>query len=386
MVVDQDPHVAVHLNKPGEGSGPHTTFYGTEIDATGEIGKPSSANPEVSHSGKDVEGSVSESDSDPLKKKSEGTEEEEEEDESLYPNMRQLLVKAILACSAVLLVVYLLAAFIIDFMRAIALFVCTIVVIAWNIWVLWAQKNEETVRRWEDNTLAFFVKVDTEWKYGLAAGGLLCLIMIIIVAVTVRDGRNLISLLGLFVFIALTWIFSWKPTKVKLRPVIGAIFMQFVLGYIVIRTSWGLTAMQFLADCITTLLSYTLAGSSFVFGWLTDGSLFGRPFQLVNEEDGYFLGPPFFFSVLPTVIFFSALMSVGYYIRVLPWCVRKGGTFSFLSCVLSLEYANGNAARLTLAFSSHFQDTLWPFFWVHRHPSPCRPLVTFLLVRPKRHC
>jgi hypothetical protein len=320
MVVDQDPHVAVHLDKPGEGLGPHNTFSGTEIDATGEHFKPSSASPEVIHFiGKDVEDPVSE-DSDPLKKKPEGT---EEVDETLYPYVRQMLVKAIMACSGVLLVVYLLAAFIIDFKRAIALFVCTVATVAWHIWVFWAQRNEETVQKWEDNTLAFFVKVDTEWKYGYGLGGLLCLIMIIIIAATVRDGRNMISLLGLFVFIALTWIFSWKPSKVKLRPVIGAIFMQFVLGYIVIRTSWGLTAMQFLADCITTLLGYTTAGSSFVFSWLTDGSLFGRPFQLVEEDNGYFLGPPFFFNVLPTVIFFSALMSVGYYIRVLPWCVRK---------------------------------------------------------------
>lgn len=329
MVVDHDPHVAVHLEKPGEGSGHHNNFSGTEVDATGDILKPSSANPAVIHL-KDIEDPESEDTESDLfgkKMKPEGTEEEREEDETLHPNMRQFLVKALLACSAILLVVYLLAAFIIDFRRALALFICTILTIAWHIWVFWAQKNEETTQRWEDNTLAFFVKTDTEWKYGLAVGGLLCLIMIIMMAVTVRDGRNLISLLGLFAFIGLTWIFSWKPTKVKLRPVIGALFIQFVLGYVVIRTSWGLTAMQFLADCITTLLGYTTAGSGFVFNWLTDGSLFGRPFQLVNEEEGYFLGPPFFFNVLPTVIFFSALMSVGYYIRVLPWCVRKFGTF-----------------------------------------------------------
>jgi hypothetical protein len=213
MVVDHDPHVAVHLEKAGEGPGPHITFSGTEIDATGEIFKPSSANPEVIHV-KDIEDPESEdSKSDPLKKKKpEGTEEEEADagDETVAPNMRQFLVKAILACSAVLLVAYLLTS------CAVALFICTIVTIAWHIWAFWAQKNEETVQRWEDNTLAF-LKVDTKWKYGLAVGGLLCLTMIIMVAATVCDGRNMMSLLGLFAFIApLTWLFSWKPAKVNL--------------------------------------------------------------------------------------------------------------------------------------------------------------------------
>jgi pyrimidine nucleoside transport protein len=299
---------------------------GTEGEPVVNIVQPSSADPAVIDL-KDIEDPESEeSETDPLGKvKPEGAEGEAEEDEPSL-NMREFLVKAIQGCLAILLVVYLVAAFIIDFRRALALFIATVLVIVWHIWVFWAQKNEETVQKWEDNTLAFFVKVDTEKKYGFAVGGLLCLIMIIMMAITVRDRRNLISLLGLFAFVGITWIFSWKPNKVKLRPVIGAIFMQFILGYCVIRTYWGLTTIQFMADIITKLLGYTTAGSGFVFNWLTDGSLFGRPFQLVSG-DAYFLGPPFFFNVLPTVIFFSAIMSVGYYIRVLPWCVRKFGTF-----------------------------------------------------------
>lgn len=94
----------------------------------------------------------------------------------------------------------------------------------------------------------------------------------------------------------------------------------------VIRTSWGLNAIDFLSDIFETLLSYTVAGSSFVFSWLTDGSLFGRNFQLVDGGE-YNLGPPFFFNVLPSVIFFSSLMSVGYYVGALPWAVRKVGTY-----------------------------------------------------------
>ena len=84
--------------------------------------------------------------------------------------------------------------------------------------------------------------------------GLLLGIAAILMAVTVRDGRNLVSLLGLVVFIFLTYIFSWKPSKVKWRPVVGALFFQFLFGWLVITTSWGLSAVQFLGDTLTTLL------------------------------------------------------------------------------------------------------------------------------------
>lgn len=260
------------------------------------------------------------------KEKSAFAAEEEDEDEgALFSStIRDMLHKGASVVLALLLAAYLLAAFIIDFHRAIAIFICTVLCIAWNIWAYWAKQNEEAVAAKEDSLIKFFQKVDTDQKYGLAFGSFLVAIMAIMMAVTVRDGRNMVSLFGLIVFIGLTWLFSWKPKKVKFRPVIGGIFIQFIFGYVVIRTSWGFGAIEFLADVFTTLLGYTVAGSSFVFDWLTDGSLFGTPFQLVNG-DAFTLGPPFFFNVLPSVIFFSALMSVGYYIRVIPWLVKKVG-------------------------------------------------------------
>jgi hypothetical protein len=277
---------------------------------------------------KDIEAEDEEDSDDTIEKEKEAAaaEEEEEDDGTLFSStIRDKLYKGASMVLALLLVAYLLAAFIIDFHRAIALFICTVLCIAWNIYAYWAKNNEETVAATEESLVTFFEKVDTDQKYGLAFGGFLVGIMAIIMAVTVRDGRNMVSLLGLIVFVGLTWLFSWKPKKVKFRPVIGGIFIQFIFGYVVIRTSWGFDAIEFLAEIFTKLLGYTVAGSSFVFAWLTDGSLFGTPFQLVNG-DAYTLGPPFFFNVLPSVIFFSALMSVGYYIRVLPWLVKKLGT------------------------------------------------------------
>lgn len=271
----------------------------------------------VVHTGKKIE-------EDPIR--------EDEEGLPMLNKMMSLLGLFVKYGFALLVVIYLLAAFIIDFQRATALFVITVLVIAYHIYWYWAKNNEDKMEKAEDGIIAFMAKTDTDWKFAAGFTGVLVLIMVIIMAVTVRDGRNMISLFGMLVFMALTWLFSWKPHKVQVRPVIGSIFIQFIFGFIVIRTTWGLAAMTFLSDIFTILLGYTIAGSSFVFSWLTDGSLYGRPFQLAPNADGedmgsYTLGPPFFFSVLPTVIFFSAIMSVGYYVRALPWMVRKVGAF-----------------------------------------------------------
>lgn len=251
----------------------------------------------------------------------------DDEDEGLFSKEIQKVLGQLLKVSfIVLIVVYLLAAFIIDFQRATALFVITILFLAWGAFSYYSKHNEDAVYGVEGQILDFFEKSDSDWKYGGGLVTVLLVIMMIIMVVTVNNGRNLVSLFGLIVFFILTWLFSWKPKRVKLRPVIGGIFIQFIFGYAVIRTSWGLTAMEFAADTFTTLLSYTAKGSGFVFAWLIDGSLFGRPFQLL-DGDAYFLGPPLFFNVLPTVVFFSALMSVGYYVRILPWMVKTIGRF-----------------------------------------------------------
>ena len=273
--------------------------------------------------------------SDDLKKKDDDDddkvaqeEEEEEEEEARYENVREYIMLGLKYICAVLLVVYLLASFIIDFERATAWFVITVAAIVYNIYAYWEKNNEEAFLAAEDRLLNFLEKSDSDWKYGGGLASILLVIMVIMMAVTVKDSRNLISLFGLIVFLGLTWILSWKPSKVKLRPVLGGIFIQFIFGYCVIRTSWGFEAIDFLSGIFTTLLGYTVAGSSFVFGWLTNGSLFAPGAGFVQESGNVFvLGPPFFFNVLPSVIFFSSLMSVGYYIRVLPWLVRKLGTY-----------------------------------------------------------
>jgi CNT family concentrative nucleoside transporter len=64
-------------------------------------------------------------------------------------------------------------------------------------------------------------------------------------------------------------------------------------------------------DGVERLLSFTREGATFVFGGLAqNSSSFGFVFA---------------FQVLPTILFFSALMSVLYHVGILPWIIERGG-------------------------------------------------------------
>ncbi|XP_006878064.1 PREDICTED: sodium/nucleoside cotransporter 1-like [Chrysochloris asiatica] len=93
------------------------------------------------------------------------------------------------------------------------------------------------------------------------------------------------------------WQVSW-------RAVIWGLGLQFALGLFVIRTEPGFIASQWLGDQIQIFLSYTVAGSSFVFGD-----------ALVNDT--------YAFQVLPIIIFFNCVMSVLYYVGLMQWVILK---------------------------------------------------------------
>ena len=158
---------------------------------------------------------------------------------------------------------------------------------------------------------------------GLAAMGL---IVGLCVAGTEDWSQRLIGLLGLLGFVLLSWASSFKPREVKWRPVIGGILMQFVFGLVVLRSSWGFNAFDFLGNEISKLLDYVNAGTNFVFG-----GVLGAPPGIIVVKDlagndvTLFFFKIFAINILPTVIFFSALVSIMYHVGMLQVIVRVIG-------------------------------------------------------------
>ena len=118
-----------------------------------------------------------------------------------------------------------------------------------------------------------------------------------------------VSAFGMLVMMALA--FGLCPPErrrlVKLRTVGGGLVLLIVFALIVLRTP---ASRLFLLgnDLVDRLLSFSRDGASFLFGRLaTDTASFG--FILA-------------FQVLPTILFFSALMSLLYHLRVMPFVIE----------------------------------------------------------------
>jgi len=118
--------------------------------------------------------------------------------------------------------------------------------------------------------------------------------------------ERIISLLGLGCFVAFAYGISVNRAAVRWRVVAMGLGLQFVLAVLILKVPFGLALFRFLGDRIQTFLEFSDVGSEFVFSS-----------QLVNNEVYIFA-----FRVLPTVIFFSAFISVLYYYGILPRMVQ----------------------------------------------------------------
>uniref|UniRef100_A0A8C8GCZ6 Solute carrier family 28 member 1 n=1 Tax=Oncorhynchus tshawytscha TaxID=74940 RepID=A0A8C8GCZ6_ONCTS len=131
----------------------------------------------------------------------------------------------------------------------------------------------------------------------------LVLLVTWLVVDTSKRPEQLISFGGVCMFILVIFIFSAHRTEVAWRSVFWGLGLQFCIGPFVIRTEPGLTAFQWLGEQVQIFLNYTKHGSSFVFG------------PLVSDI--------FAFQALPIVIFFSSVMSVLYFLRIMQWLIIK---------------------------------------------------------------
>ncbi|MEH2082523.1 MAG: NupC/NupG family nucleoside CNT transporter [Nostoc sp.] len=107
-----------------------------------------------------------------------------------------------------------------------------------------------------------------------------------------------ISALGILVFISISYAFSVNRHAVRWRIVAWGLGLEFVFALVILKTPWGLTVFKFLGDIVSQFLAFSDVGAKFVFG--------------ENFKDHFFA-----FQVLPTIIFFSAFISVLYYYGIL---------------------------------------------------------------------
>ncbi len=120
-----------------------------------------------------------------------------------------------------------------------------------------------------------------------------------------------ISLLGYCVLLAIAWSCSISRKDINWRTVAGAIAIQVGFGALVLYSPWGKFGLEVLSVVVGDIINYGYAGISFLFGGLAG-----------NEHN---LGFLFAFTVLPVIVFFSSLISVLYFVRVMPIIVATIG-------------------------------------------------------------
>lgn len=140
--------------------------------------------------------------------------------------------------------------------------------------------------------------------------------------------EKLISIVGIAFIIGIAVLFSTNRRAINLRIVGSALALQAVVAVLVLYVPAGKRFIEILTNGVQAIVNYSQAGIDMVFG------------PLVGANVGF----SFALNVLPIVIFFSALMSVLYHLRVMQVIVRVlGGAIRFIIGTRSVESLNAAA-------------------------------------------
>ena len=137
------------------------------------------------------------------------------------------------------------------------------------------------------------------------------------------------SLLGLLALGLLAWALSVNRRKVPWRVVFWGLALQLVFAVFILKTPVGATVFDAVNDVVVALLGFTVEGARFLFGELVWNNVpvgQGQPGGNAPIEPTPGLvantGAYFAFNVLPTIIFFSSLMTVLYHIGLMQTVVK----------------------------------------------------------------
>lgn len=126
-----------------------------------------------------------------------------------------------------------------------------------------------------------------------------------------------VSLFGLVVLIVGMWATSKHRKAINWHTVIVGMLIQFIIALFVLRTSVGYDIFDFISGLARDLLGFAKDGVAF----LTTPDIAAQTF--------------FFFSVLPAIVFFVALVQMLYHWGVLQWFIGKFAVFFFWAMRIS---------------------------------------------------
>ncbi|MEW9854647.1 NupC/NupG family nucleoside CNT transporter [Novosphingobium sp. M1R2S20] len=131
------------------------------------------------------------------------------------------------------------------------------------------------------------------------------------------------SLLGIVLILLAALLLSTDRRSIRLRVVGAAFALQAGFAALVLYVPVGRTILGGAASAVESLLGYAHAGVDFLFG------------PLASPEIG---GTSFAIAALPVIIFFASLISILYYLRIMPLVIRWiGGALEKITGITKVE-------------------------------------------------
>ncbi|MGV3265696.1 NupC/NupG family nucleoside CNT transporter [Cytobacillus pseudoceanisediminis] len=125
------------------------------------------------------------------------------------------------------------------------------------------------------------------------------------------------GIFGIIVVLGLAFLLSSNRRAIRLRTVAGGLAIQLIFAFLVLKWEGGRKGLEWLTMKVNDIINYANQGINFLFG------------GLFTDESGITF--VFALQVLPVVIFFSSLISVLYYLRIMQFFIKiLGGGLSKL--------------------------------------------------------
>ncbi len=115
------------------------------------------------------------------------------------------------------------------------------------------------------------------------------------------------GIVGMIALLAIAFLFSSNRKAINWKTVGLGLLSQLILAIGVLKVSFVKSAFEYVGNLFVLILDFTKAGSEFLLGGMMNVETFG------------FI---FIFQVLPTIIFFSALTSLLFYLGIIQFVVK----------------------------------------------------------------
>ena len=122
--------------------------------------------------------------------------------------------------------------------------------------------------------------------------------------------NQIVGILGIGILLGIAYLLSENKKNINSKTVLWGLGLQLFFALVILKTPIGRPLFSFFDTAITKLISFADTGSEFLFGSQVDGVGFHPAFESVA------------FRLLPTIIFFSALISVLYHYQIIQTIIK----------------------------------------------------------------